>query len=90
MSTPNTSLVKWVADYELQDRQEDTDEPHGGRHGVPVIPLADLTDWVGKMQSAIRHLEQKDHDTKNWCDGCSEAQRLLAQLETHRKEINND
>ena len=39
-------VVKWVADYELQDRKEDTDEPHGGKHGVPVLTLDQIEEWI--------------------------------------------
>lgn len=70
--------VKWVSPKDLHDEKPVWDQAE--LFVIPVVPLSALREWAKRMKSAIRHLEQKDHDTKNWCDGCSEAQRLLASL----------
>lgn len=73
MSTPNTSLVKWVMPTYLHKHVEGC----GGAQCTPVIPLADLT--------ALVEVVMKERCYSNTVyNGALDD--LMAQLEAHRKE----
>ena len=93
MSTPNTSLVKWVEQDELNAYTKDEIESYG-EIAIPVIPLADLTELVEGLE-AVRDNAIAGPLVDEWGkDPASDrvtfhawlAQRLLVQLEAHRKE----
>ena len=81
MSTPNTSLVKWVSPTDLYDN----DGAYVSR--IPVIPLADLTELVEGLKYIEGMLCERTlcgHFTPE--EIRQEIQRLLTQLEAHREE----
>lgn len=87
MSTPNTSLVKWVAPTDLYEN----DGNYVSR--IPVIPLADLTELVEGLKQLADPFYGSSEELDEWERSKSKepfnqwlAQRLLTQLEAHRKE----
>lgn len=78
MSTPNTSKVKWVLEKDLFASYAKVAEyQERDNIAAPVIPLADLTELVEGLRFIALTKDQ---------DVVVIAQRLLTQLEAHRKE----
>lgn len=91
MSTPNTSLVKWVHRYGFWDSRLAREDPNG----VPVIPLDDLTALVEGLRDIIGQAHGGamlgGDDAYTACLTIEvQAHTILAQLEAHRKEGEND
>lgn len=91
MSTPNTSLVRYVHPARLLTKQQT--ECLTSRY-TPVIPLADLTALVEGLREISGEVVC-DGPGCNRCEdelshmptpGARTAQLLLAQLEAHREE----
>ncbi len=84
---PNTSLVKWVQKYSLRDGPQPIET--GPITFIPVIPLTDLTELVEGLRGIrdnILTIPFNGCDCKN-CHYYKEIQRLLTQLEAHRKGV---
>jgi len=93
MSTPNTSLVKWVSDRNLFDEKDKVANYSCLFSVVPVIPLADLTALVEGLKQLADPFYGSSEELDEWERSKSKepfnqwlAQRLLTQLEAHRKE----
>ena len=96
MSTPNTSLVKWVPDHHLENAREDCGEYPGEVEAIPGIALDDLTALVEGLREEFRQyertlLEARAGMTEEQLCGAAIAlhwvkKHIKAQLEAHRKE----
>lgn len=91
MSTPNTSLVKWVPDHHLENAREDCGEYPGEVEAIPVITLDDLTELVEGLRDIIGQAHGGamlgGDDAYTACLTIEvQAHTILTQLEAHRKE----
>lgn len=96
MSTPNTSLVKWVLEKDLFASYAKVAEyQERDNIAAPVIALDDLTALVeGLKEINAKSVIAYSIAPELSATACFEinrvSQRLIAQLEAHRKEGEND
>lgn len=84
MSTPNTSLVKWVLEKDIFTSYAKVAEyQERDNIAAPVIPLADLTALVEGLRDAREIINDHAPGFTVWLE---ESEKILVQLEAHRKE----
>ena len=77
-----SELVKWVFDAYLQDNKRDA-YVLAEENAIPVIPLADLTDW---LRDEFFCMCRRPNDEHTATCAIRIGLRLINQLEAHRKE----